>query len=148
MKTVKEIMRAFPPCCQKTDTLSHVAKTMLISKIGFLPVVDRQKKVIACITYADVCANLNKKPASKHELKVSEIMRSDVQTISLHDDEASALQTMRNYHLSYLAVVDEDNCLIGLLNFVTIARRLITIKNEMMSLSYSFTVKNRFAISA
>lgn len=129
MKAIKELMRNFPSSCVKNDSLQVVANQMTISNLEFLPVVDEKMEVIGTITYTDAMVLIGKN--EKTELRVSDVMKTETYSITTYDDEASALKVMRNTHASYLPVVDEKNHLKGVVSFVTLARRIILLKQEL-----------------
>lgn len=146
MEIVNNIMQHLPSYCEKNESLTNAANRMLDSGIGFLPVVDSTKKVIGSITYVTICMALEKNNSSKTDIRVSHIMNYGSHTINMYEDEAAALQMMRHHHLSYLTVVDSENYLMGLVSFVSIARRIIQTKNDMMNLNYSFNKRSQLAL--
>lgn len=139
MKTVKDLMQSFPYVCKEEDSLKFVASRMSISAITFIPVVDEDERVVGTVTFDFICKTIKNYNLTDKEVKVREIMNSEPVVLHDHDDEATALKQMRTYHLNYLPVIDKDYHLKGMIRFITIARRLIELKQRMRFMKLSFS---------
>ena len=124
MKTAKEIMVHSPEHCDQHETLLSVVGQMSKSNIGSLPVIDEDKKVIGIVTNHDVCMALGKTNKPPHEIKVHEVMSTNVHTCSQEDDAPTVLKIMRTNRVSRLPVIDEDNKLRGILSLNRMIRRV------------------------
>ncbi|WP_317898045.1 CBS domain-containing protein [Aurantibacillus circumpalustris] len=131
MKAIKEIMQNFPSYCAKQDKLQITADRMSQSKVSFLPVVDENENVIGTVNFEDVQSRINTDKFFDDKLCVGDVMRSESNIITAYDDEATALRMMRNSHTSHLTVVDEKNHLKGVVSFITLARRIVLLKQEL-----------------
>ncbi|PBQ30479.1 hypothetical protein CNR22_01415 [Sphingobacteriaceae bacterium] len=139
MKTVKELMRSFPYSCKEEDSLKFVASRMSISSITFIPVLDKQERVIGTLTFDSICKTIRENNLTDKEMKVKEIMSSEPVFLHGYEDEATALMHMRNYHLNYVPVVDDDNHLEGMVSFISVARRIVELKHAMKLLKLNFS---------
>lgn len=139
---LKEIMQPSELVCKKEDGLKITACKMFLSDRLFVPVIDDERKVVGVLLYSDVQQKLSKDEYAE----VEEVMKPAVCIHGL-EDEAWALQTMRRHKLTYLPVVDNENRLEGLISFMTLARRIVLLrdaikriaqKQELVPLGYSF----------
>jgi CBS domain-containing protein len=123
MKTVKEIMLSEPKYCSKNESLTNAVKEMSKSKVGSLPVIDSNKKVVGIITSWDICTALGKTDKPYNELKVHEVMTPEAHTCTPEDDANTALRIMRTKKVRRLPVVDKRGEIKGLISLNTIARK-------------------------
>jgi len=147
MRTVKEIMKILPYSCKENDSLEFIASYMSISATKFLPVIDENQKILGTITFDTLCDAIKKNNLSEHTLTAAEVMNPRPVFIHSHDDEASALKKMRIHHLGQLPVVDDENHLRGIVSFITIARRLIKLKNSIQLSNHNPAKINRLKLS-
>lgn len=132
MTPIKDLMSTFRSSCSQDDDVTLTAQRMSSCSILFLPVVDDNEKVIGFIKYDDVRYQMAQPDPAKHNICIKDVMHEPV-LINCNDDEASALLLMRHHHSSYLPVVDEENHLQGVISFMTVARRVIKLKQEIGS---------------
>lgn len=143
MKPVKDVMQN-PSFTQETDTLQTAVSLMNASHLEFLPVVDKNLQVVGTITSKDL-AKIN---AQKLQgMQVSDVMKKAC-SINTNDDEAAALKLMRNCQTPHLPVVDERNQLKGVVSFMTLARRIIRIKQELRREHQRLKARRNFGLSA
>ena len=129
MKRIQEIMSEQAAYCQEEDPISSI--TQELSGAGELTVINAEKIVTGKITQLDYCMATQRVGKTPDEITVREVMRRETTTVNAYDDEARAYILMRHLHLKRLAVVDEENKLKGSINFITLARRIISLKNRM-----------------
>jgi CBS domain-containing protein len=122
MKTVKEIMLSEPKYCYKNESLKNAVKEMSKSRVGSLPVLDGDKKVVGIITSRDVCSILGKTDKPYADLKVHEAMTPEAFTCNPEDDTNTVLRIMRTKKVRRLPVVDKKGYLKGVLSLNTITR--------------------------
>lgn len=117
-------MTSTPQSCHADATIKSVASQMAHSKIGFIPVVDDNKKVIGTLTDRDVTLAIGKSEKEAEDLTVEEVMHKDVQTIGPDADATEALKIMRTKQVGRLPVVDNEQHLTGVVSLMDIARRV------------------------
>lgn len=124
MKKVTDLMNAVPVSCSKDETIKNVVNQMSKSNIGFMPVVDENKKVIGTITDRDVALSLTKSDKTPDKLKVQEVMNASAHTIGQDEDASRALEIMRTKQVGRLPVVDKDLRLKGVVSLMGITRKI------------------------
>ena len=124
-------MQKHPTSCHKNDTLHDAAFRMSLSASSFLPVVNENEELVGTITNKDVQRAIEMKDLTKDNLLVGDLMHAESYSVNAYDDEAAALKTMRKNNTSHLPVVDDKNQLKGIVSFITLARRIIQLKNDL-----------------
>lgn len=130
MKTIREIMTKTVQSVDRNANLQAAANQMSQSKIGFLPVVDENKKVVGTITDRDVALAVGKINRSPAEVKVQDIMNKTVHTANANDNATVALNTMRTKQVGRLPVVDNEQHLEGVVTLMGIARQVQNAPDE------------------
>lgn len=120
MKTVKEIMFRSPNYCEKNESLHRALEKMSSSRIGSLPIVDSNKKVVGIITNQDICRVLANTHRTSDEIKIHEAMTPEAFTCRPDDYTNDALKIMRLKKVRRLPVVDALGKLQGLLSLNSI----------------------------
>jgi CBS domain-containing protein len=131
MKVIKDLMQSPSSSCSKFDKLQTTADKMSQSKLTFLPVIDENESVIGTVNFNDVQKLINSDQFFSNELSVADVMKTSSGFITAYDDEAAALKIMRNNHTFHLPVVDEKNQLKGVVSFMTLARRIVVLKQQL-----------------
>jgi CBS domain-containing protein/gamma-glutamylcysteine synthetase len=111
---------------QADDPIEMLANMMSWERIRHVPVEDKDHKLVGLVTYRAVLKFLTG-GGSLADTPVSEIMKSDVTTVSLDTATIDALRLMRKLRIGCLPVV-QDGRLVGILteeDFMTIASRLL-----------------------
>lgn len=110
-----------PYTLHKNDTVADAHKLMNEHKIGGIPILDDQRKLIGILTNRDLRFQKNAKK------KVSEIMTSEnLVTAPEGTSMAKAQKILEQYKIEKLPVVNKNNELKGLITF----RDIIQIKNN------------------
>ncbi len=122
-KQVKMVKRAEngmiidPVTIGKDKTVKDALGMMSEFKIGGIPVVDDNKKLIGIVTNRDL------RFESKMSRKISEVMTSqNLITTKQTVDLEHAAEILRNYKIEKLPVVDEQNQLVGLITYKDITK--------------------------
>lgn len=118
---VERIMRADPRCCEISDTLHAVARTMWRLGCNALPLCGPDGELLGQVDtqsiYRITCVDGN----SIVGLRVADVPVSDACSCSASTDVADALALMTKEHASRLFVVDDHRRLIGFVALRTIA---------------------------
>ncbi len=106
-----------PITIEKGSTVKDALSLMAEYKIGGIPVVDDDKKLVGIVTNRDLRFELDM------ERKIDEVMTKEniIKTEQLTDLEAAA-RTLQQYKIEKLPVVDKDNRLIGLVTYKDITK--------------------------
>ncbi len=113
---VKKIMTKNPSVCTSDSTLQEVAHMMEMYDCGCIPVVEDHitKRPIGTITDRDIAIrtfSANKNPL---EMKASDIMTSDVVTVTPETDVDQCLNVMEEKQIRRVLVVDKDRRCVGI----------------------------------
>ena len=122
-KQVKMVKRAEngmiidPITIEKDKTVKDALELMSEYKIGGIPVVDQQKKLIGIVTNRDL------RFETQMKRKISEVMTSEnlittKQTVGLE----RAAEILQKHKIEKLPVVDENNQLVGLITYKDITK--------------------------
>ena len=116
MQEVRKIMTKNPSCCTSDSTLQEVAHMMEMYDCGCIPVVEdhQTKRPIGTITDRDIAIrtfSANKNPL---EMKASDIMTTDIATVTPETDVAQCLKVMEEKQIRRVLVVDKDRRCVGI----------------------------------
>lgn len=122
-KEVKKVKRAEngmiydPVTISPEESVGHALKMMAEHKIGGIPVVDEQKKLIGIVTNRDLRFEENM------TRPVKEVMTSDsLITIDQQINLEKAKEILQKHKIEKLPVVDDNGKLIGLITFKDITK--------------------------
>lgn len=111
------------------DPVEMAATLMSWERVRHLPVEDKDHRLVGLVTYRAVLRFLAQ-GGSIHETPVSEIMKTDVQTVSLETPTLDAVRLLRKRRIGCLPVIHEGR-LVGIVteeDFMTIATNLLEQK--------------------
>jgi CBS domain-containing protein len=116
MQEVRKIMTKNPSCCTTDSTLQEVAHMMEMYDCGCIPVVEdhQTKRPLGTITDRDIVIrtfSANKNPL---EMKASDIMTTDIATVTPETDVAQCLKVMEEKQIRRVLVVDKDRRCVGI----------------------------------
>ena len=120
VKTVKRAENGMiyePVTINATATVGHAKQLMADNKIGGIPVVDEQHRLVGIVTNRDL--------RFEFELKrpIVEVMtRENIITATVGTTLDSAADILQRHKIEKLPVVDESNRLIGLITYKDIAK--------------------------
>ncbi|MGY6275465.1 CBS domain-containing protein [Methylomonas sp. MgM2] len=111
-------------CCQPGQSLEQTAQMMWDQDCGCLPVCggDGAHKIVGMITDRDIamCALFEGKPL--RDICVSQAMAREVLTCNPNDSLAEAEKKMRDAKIRRLPVVDENECVVGMISLADLAQ--------------------------
>lgn len=130
---VKQVMTRNPILIRLTRSIRMAAKTMVRYGVSGLPVVDQQRSLVGIITKTDIVRALPRTRSSG--LKVSDVMTSEVVTISPNHTLYRAAALMAEKKISHLVVADGGVPVgiiskIDLASFVPAMGRLVAPKRK------------------
>ncbi|SCI36800.1 MULTISPECIES: CBS domain-containing protein [unclassified Romboutsia] len=138
-KKAKDIMTTDVIVAKKGDTISKVANILISGKIGGMPVVDDDNKVIGVISETDIIKkekkahstpfinvlegiifldNFNKMEKDLKEIsayKVEDLMSTNIITVNEDDTFDNIANLMINKSINRVPVVDKENKLKGII---------------------------------
>jgi CBS domain-containing protein len=105
------------------DSVSDAAEMMAMANIGFLPVCDRERRVVGTITDRDIVVRAIATGSSPSTTRVGEAMTGNVISC-LPDDPLPLAETfMTQYQVSRLVILSEDGKLEGVISLSDIATK-------------------------
>jgi signal-transduction protein with cAMP-binding, CBS, and nucleotidyltransferase domain len=145
MSSVSEIMSEKEIVTAVADTgksAQDVAQMMVEKKVGSVIIINKKGNPIGIVTERDIVKRVCLKDVAASRIKLEEIMSAPLISIMSYDsiDTASRVMVMNN--IKHLAVLEEDNRIVGLLSVTDITRRLAKILLD----DYSRYRSLRFAV--
>jgi CBS-domain-containing membrane protein len=122
---VEQLMTRNVQTCTPQDALNAVAKIMWERDCGCVPVVGEGNgaaRVVGMITDRDVCMAAYTQGRPLAEITVGAVMSRDVRACRATDSIGAALKVLEGNQLHRLPVLDENECLVGLLSVADLAR--------------------------
>jgi IMP dehydrogenase len=117
VKRAENVMILDPITIGAEGTISDALSLMQEYKIGGIPVVDSNKKLIGIVTNRDL------RFETKMTRPVREVMTSkNIITTTQKTDLEKAAEILKKHKIEKLPVVDSDNCLIGLITYKDITK--------------------------
>jgi CBS domain-containing protein len=113
---VQDVMMRTPAFCTPETNLGAAVEILWSRNCGMLPVVDARQKVIGVVTDRDLCVALGTRNKLPGRMTVGEVVKGEVYACRAQDDIRAALQTMAQYKVRRLPVVDRDGMLEGILS--------------------------------
>ena len=131
-KRAKDIMTTDVIVANKNDIIANVANLLIKEKIGGLPVVDEENKVVGIISETDIMKKeshvdspriifLDDMKKFEDEMraiaayKVEDLMSKDIITVNENDTFDYVANVMINKSINRVPVVDENNFLKGII---------------------------------
>jgi CBS domain-containing protein len=126
MTTCSDVMTTNPVCAQADDTVASVARLMRDQDVGPIPIVDdvTTKRLQGIVTDRDLALKVVAEGLDPNTTRVSEVMTTDVVTVSQDDDIQTALEAMTQNQLRRILVVDDKENLVGIIAQADIATRM------------------------
>jgi CBS domain-containing protein len=120
----KDIMTENVRCCTEDATLVDCARIMLEHDCGEVPVVDDMagRKLVGVITDRDITIRAVAKGLDPVDTDVSEVMTDSPITARPDQDVEDLVMVMAKKQIRRIPVVDDDNCLVGIVSLADIAR--------------------------
>ena len=145
MSSVSEIMSAKEIVTAVADTgksAQDIAQMMVKEKVGSVIIIDKKGIPIGIVTERDIVTRVCLKDVAASRIKLEEIMSTPLISIMSYDSIDTASRIMIKNSIKHLAVLEEDNRIVGLLSVTDITRRLAKILLD----DYSRYRSLRFAV--
>jgi CBS domain-containing protein len=119
---VSDLMTRDVVACRPTDCIEDAARMMWELGCGCLPVVADEGQVLGLVTDRDICMAALFHGKGLAEIPVYDAMQSALVTCRPQDCIAEAELRMARGCLRGIPVVDESDCLVGVLSLADVAR--------------------------
>jgi signal-transduction protein with cAMP-binding, CBS, and nucleotidyltransferase domain len=145
MSSVSEIMsekEIVTMVANMGKSAQDVAQLMVKKKVGSIIILDKKGHPLGIITERDLVKRVCLKDVAASRIKLEEIISAPLITVMSYDSIDTASQIMVKNNIKRLAVLEEDNRIVGLLSVTDINRRLAKILLD----DYSRYRSMRFAV--
>lgn len=122
MCQAKDVMTANPSVCREENTIYDVVRVMNREDCGVVPVVDEEDRCVGIVTDRDICLKLVLDHLDPDDTAVSEVMTSEVVSCKEDDDIERVIDLMEKKQIRRIAVVDDNECIVGIISEGDIAR--------------------------
>ncbi|HJV88766.1 MAG TPA: CBS domain-containing protein [Holophagaceae bacterium] len=119
--SIRDLSPTYVASCRPEATLASAAALLDEHDCGILPVVDDAYHVIGVLTDRDICMSLAAHPATVAQLRVQDVMSTEVHCIGANDTPAQAMRAMRTHHVHRLPITASDGVLEGILSLNDLA---------------------------
>ena len=123
MTTARDIMTPDAECVSENDDLVTAARKMAQMDIGSLPICGEDNQLKGMITDRDIVVKVLAEGKDPARCRVGDLAVGKPVTIGADDDAAEILQTMSQYQVRRLPVIDGHD-LIGIVALSDVAKAL------------------------
>lgn len=125
MEKITDFMTKDPACCTPENTLQEAAYMMIEYDCGEIPVVDtlQDKRIAGVITDRDICCRSVGKGLNPLDMKVEEVMTFPAVTVTQDTSLDKCVELMEKYQIRRIPVVDDYQCVVGIVSMADIARK-------------------------
>lgn len=121
-RTAKDVMTPDPACCARTTTLDQVAKMMVQSDCGEIPVLDVNDQPIGVVTDRDIVCRVVADGKNPMAYTAETCMTQPVVTVHQDASLQDVVETMEKYQIRRVLVTDERGGCAGIISQADIAR--------------------------
>jgi CBS domain-containing protein len=119
---IQDLMTTGARACRASDNLSVAAQAMWEGDLGWLPVLDEDRRVVGVITDRDITMAAHLRGSPLWALSVGDAMAKVVYTVASDERLRAASRLMAEHQLRRLPVVDADGRLAGVVTLATFAQ--------------------------
>ncbi len=122
----REIMTKDPVCCLPDDTVQKAAHLMMTEDVGAIPVIGDEeiKTLLGVVTDRDLALRVVAEGLDVGSTMVKDVMTTGAISCAPDDELQKALDSMEEYQVRRIPVVDENKQVIGIIAQADIATRL------------------------
>lgn len=113
---VYSVMKREPRTCLPETDLATAGRTMAQVDCGFLPVIDNERRVVGLVTDRDICLGVTLRDELPSKIRVKDVISGEVYSCTADEEVTEALNTMREFGVRRLPVVDMVGRIEGILS--------------------------------
>jgi CBS domain-containing protein len=121
-KLARDVMTENPACCTRETPLDQVAKMLVQSDCGEIPVIDPAEHPIGVVTDRDIVCRVVAESKNPTAYTAEICMTTPVVTVPTTATLDDVLRTMEQYQLRRVPVVDEEGRCAGIIAQADVAR--------------------------
>jgi len=122
-KTARDVMTGGAECVGENDTLLDAAKQLAELDVGAMPICGEDNRLKGMLTDRDIVVKALAKGKDPGSTKAGELAEGKPVTIGADDSVEEALQTMAEYKVRRLPVIDGHE-LIGIVSQADLAKNI------------------------
>jgi CBS domain-containing protein len=130
---VYSVMKREPRTCTPETDLATAGRTMAQVDCGFLPVIDAARKMVGLITDRDICLGVTLRDELPSNIRVMDVISDEVYSCSADEEITEALNTMREFGVRRLPVLDMAGRIEGILSLDDIVLEARTLGSEQFT---------------
>ena len=122
--TCGSVMTRNPSCCMAGDSVSTAARIMKQQDVGPVLVISdhTDNHLLGIVTDRDIAVNVVAEGRDPYSTRVDSVMTTDPVTCHPEDDVNEAVKIMSEYQVRRVPVVDDNECVVGIISQADIAR--------------------------
>jgi CBS domain-containing protein len=126
MKTCGDVMTRNVICCVPEDTVEDAARIMKREDVGPVPVVKDQesRRLVGIVTDRDLAMKVIAEGRGPRKTRVADVMTKDPVSCRAEDSVEEALGAMSRHQIRRIPIVDDSNCMIGIIAQADVATRV------------------------
>jgi CBS domain-containing protein len=122
---ITDVMTPIPQCCTPDDSIVEVARVMEQHDVGVVPIVESQdtRRVVGVITDRDIVLRIVAQGRDPNEIvSLRDFMTNEIVSVRPEADILHAEECMKEHQIRRVLVVDENNCIVGIVTMADLAR--------------------------
>jgi CBS domain-containing protein len=122
---ITDVMTPIPQCCTPDDSIIEVARVMEQHDVGVVPIVESQdtRRVVGVITDRDIVLRIVAQGRDPNEIvSLRDFMTNEIVSVRPEADILHAEECMKEHQIRRVLVVDENNCIVGIVTMADLAR--------------------------
>jgi CBS domain-containing protein len=120
-KLARDVMTPDPACCSPSTILDQVAKLMVQSNCGEIPIVDSSDQPIGVVTDRNIVCRVVAEGKNPSGHTADSCMSAPVVTIRTDAPLEDVISTMEDHQIRRLPVVDNGGCFTGIISQADVA---------------------------
>ena len=123
--TCGSVMTRNPSCCLAGDSVSTAARIMKQQDVGPVLVISdhTDNHLLGIVTDRDIAVNVVAEGRDPYSTRVDSVMTTDPVICHPEDDVSEAVKIMSEYQVRRVPVVDDNECVVGIISQADIARQ-------------------------
>jgi CBS domain-containing protein len=130
---VYSVMKREPRVCLPETDLATAGRIMAQVDCGFLPVIDAEHKVVGLVTDRDICLAVALRDELPSAIRVKDVISGEVYSCTADEEITEALNTMREFGVRRLPVLDMIGRIEGILSLDDIVLEARALGSEQFT---------------
>ncbi len=121
--TAGDVMTESVKTASPNTDLATIATLMRDEKIGIVPIVDDDRRLVGVVTDRDIVVRVDAEAAPVDLVRAGDVMTTKLVTVRRDDDLDDVIDRMGEQGVQRILVADEVNRLVGIISIGDLARR-------------------------